>query len=133
MQFSGEEWLAFVSKLEQATSSGKLQWSGDDNPFEEPPGFVASIPGNAIYNVRSKDYDGEFPYLLRILTESGEEVAEFLSPPFDSSAWEQTPEERASQRLTGLYGEIVRRVTGAPQKAQLLLDGLDNLLSDDPF
>lgn len=135
MQFSGDEWYKFVQKLEIATSAGKLEWSGEENPFDSLPGFTASIPGNAKYNVRSKDFDGEFPYVLSVLDERDKLIAEFVSPPFDSNAWQLTSEENASRQLAGLYGEIVRRVTGAPQKAQSLLDGLDDLLRDEdhPF
>lgn len=135
MQFNNDEWLSFANKLEQATGLGKLRWSGTDaasDPFEDKPGYFATIPNNATYRLRSRDNDGEFPFVVTIFDPSGVEVAEFTTIPF-GDIWEQNEnsDQAASAIIARLYATVARLVTGAPEKARALLNGLDAIIGDD--
>lgn len=134
MQFTSDEWLAFAIKLQQATSRGLLRWTGSDGIFDpdETRGYSTSVAGNAIYTLRTKDGDEQFPYVLTIREPDGTKVAEFVTVPY-GDAWEQSADAGASQVIAELYPDVQRVVTGAPQKAKFLLDGLDGLIGDNPF
>lgn len=133
MQFTDEEWLALSSKLERATSASKLIWSSK----EETAGsiaFHATVPGSAIYTLRSRDSDNLFPFILEVSNTDGTTLSEFTTVPYGDE-WELSDNQRTSAIIDGLYSHVERLVTGAPQKAQSLLDGLDSLLPDNeaPF
>ena len=134
IQFTPDEWFNIVQRLELATDHGRVSWSGEDDPFSINNGFQTTIAGNATYVLRSRDYDGTFPFVVKILDQSSNVDAEFETVPFEGKQWPE-PDEQASETIARLYLKVKRLVTGAPQKARSLLDDLDGLLGQDdsPF
>lgn len=132
MYFTDEEWLAFAQRLRRATDAGRLQWEIQD-PWTENV-FIVTVPGNAVYKLASRDEDGQFPYVLEIKDLDGTKVSEFTTVAYANS-WDPSPAESASSILDSLYRDVGRLVTGAPQRAQSLLDGLGELAppEEDPF
>lgn len=134
MQFTDDEWLAFAIKLQQATLRGLLRWTGSDDLFDPDTtrGYTTTVAGNATYRLRTKDGDEQFPYILSVGEPDGAKLADFTTVPYGDD-WEQSTDARASQIIAELYPYVQRAVTGAPQKAKSLLDGLDGLIGEDPF
>lgn len=133
MQFTDEEWFALSSKLQQATTASKLIWSPQKD-FAGISAFHTTVPGNAIYTLHSRDYDNQFPFVLEISDIDGTKLSEFTTIPYGDEL-ELSYGQHASIVIDGLYSQVERLVTGAPQKAQSLLDGLDRLFPSDeaPF
>ncbi len=129
MQFTDEEWLGFANGLRRATDAGRLKWETLDG---DPTAFIAHVRGNAIYAMWSRDGDGQFPYTLEISDLGGAPLAEFTTVAYTSDVWGQ-PDQDASNVIDGLYRDVTRLVTGAPQRAQELLKGLADLSSPEEF
>ncbi len=126
MQFTDEEWLAFANKLERATELGAISWFHDDEAWNQHT-YYTTIPGNAKYELYSRDEDGQYPYVLEISDLDGTKLSEFTTVPYGDE-WDKSSAQRVSAMLDRLYGRVTRLVTGAPQKAESLLRGLDDLL-----
>jgi|GEM_PF-6003724 hypothetical protein len=134
MQFTGDEWLEFAIKLQTATFRGRLRWTGSDQLFDPDStrGFSTTVAGNATYRLRTKDGDEQFPYILTVCEPDGTVLADFVTVPYGDD-WEQPVEAQASRVIAELYPYVERSVTGAPQKARSLLEGLDGLIADPPL
>lgn len=132
MQFTPEEWYSFAHKLSRATDAGRVDWDMLDSDFSNNA-FLAVVPGNAAYTIYSRDGDGQFPYILKINDLEGNPISDFTTVAY-FDVFDLQAEHRASMVIESLYQDVARLVTGAPQKAQSLLAGLEALApEEDPF
>jgi hypothetical protein len=130
MKFNDDEWTEILTRLEQATNARTLRWARSDE-WSFADEYVAPVPGSVTYAIRSRDGDEQFPFIVRALDDRGEEVAEFQTAPSDWTASGTS----SSAIATRLYETIARIVTGAPEKAQSLIESLEKLVPQEgePF
>ncbi|WP_146119974.1 hypothetical protein [Leucobacter massiliensis] len=129
--FDDYEWKTILELLSGATSAGKLQW--EKGPKTDEGEFTTNLVGESSYVIKSRDGDGEFPYVLMVLNSKGTLLDSFEAVPYDPDHFEYQ-EEVNSKSLEELYTGIRRQISGAAAAFDSITTSLSALQPDPkPF